>query len=76
MKICSTNSLGASIWLGAHCFINTFSSLGEFIAVGKKHDMVHETADSILVKEGKVEMTYLFHSNCIISQYCFYHKAT
>ena len=33
--------------------------------------MVDETADSILVKEGGVEITFLFHSNCLISQYYF-----
>ena len=35
---------------------------------------VLETADLILVKEGRVENTWLFHSNCIISEFCFCHK--
>ena len=34
--------------------------------------MVDETVDSIVVKEDKVEITFLFHSNCLISQCCFY----
>ena len=34
--------------------------------------MVGETVDSILVKEGRVEITFLFHSICLISQCCFY----
>ena len=34
--------------------------------------MVDETVDSILVKEGGVEIIFLFHSNCLISQCCFY----
>ena len=34
--------------------------------------MVDETVYSILVKEGRVEITFLFHSNCIILQCCFY----
>ena len=34
--------------------------------------MVAETVDSILVKEGRVEITFLFHSNCLILQCCFY----
>ena len=29
--------------------------------------MVDETVDSILVKEGRVEITFLFHSKCLIS---------
>ena len=45
---------------------------GEFIAVAMRQDMVDETVDSILVKEGRIEITFLFHSNCLISQYCFY----
>ena len=36
--------------------------------------MVDETLDSILVKESRVEITFLFHSNCFISQCCFYKK--
>ena len=32
--------------------------------------MVDETVDSILVKDGRVEITFLFHSNCLISQCC------
>ena len=39
-----------------------------------KQDKVDETVDSILVKEGRVEITFLFHSNCSISQCCFYQK--
>ena len=34
--------------------------------------MIGETVDSILVKEGKVEITFLFHSICLILQCCFY----
>ena len=34
--------------------------------------MVGETVDSILVKEDRVEITFLFHSICLISQCCFY----
>ena len=38
--------------------------------------MVGETVDSILLKEGKVEtgveITFLSHSICLISQCCFY----
>ena len=34
--------------------------------------MVSETVDSILVKEGMVEITLLFHSICSITQWCFY----
>ena len=37
---------------------------GELIAIGMRQDMVDETVDSILVKEGRVEITFLFHSNC------------
>ena len=47
---------------------------GELIAIGMRQDMVDETVDSILVKEGRVEITFLFHSNCLISQYYFYKK--
>ena len=46
---------------------------GEFIAIGMRQDMLDETVDSILIKEGSVEIT-LFHSNCLISQCCFYKK--
>ena len=28
-------------------------------------DTVDETVDSILVKEGRVEITFLFYSNCL-----------
>ena len=45
---------------------------GELIAIGMKQDIEGETVDSILVKEGRVEITFLFHSICVISQYCFY----
>ena len=34
--------------------------------------MAGETVDSILVKEGGVEIIFLFHSICLISQFCFY----
>ena len=40
---------------------------GKLIAIGMRQDMVDETVDSILVKEGRVEITFLFHSNCLIS---------
>ena len=36
--------------------------------------MVDETGDSMLVKGGRVEITFLFHSNGLISQCCFYKK--
>ena len=36
--------------------------------------MEDKTVDSILVKEGRVEITFLYHSNCLISQCCFYQK--
>ena len=42
---------------------------GEFTAIGKKK--VHEATDSILVKEGRVEITYLFKPSCILSQLFF-----
>ena len=45
---------------------------GELNVIGMGEDMVDETADLILVKEGRVEITFLFHSNCLISQCCFY----
>ena len=35
---------------------------GELTAIGMRQDMVDETVDSILVKEGRVEITFLFHS--------------
>ena len=44
---------------------------GELIATGMKQDMVDETVDSILVKDGRVEITFLFHS-VLISQCCSY----
>ena len=34
--------------------------------------MAGETVDSILVKESRVEITFLFHSVCLILQCCFY----
>ena len=34
--------------------------------------MVDKTVDSIPVKEGGVEITFLFHSNCLISQCYLY----
>ena len=37
--------------------------LRELISVGMRQDMVDETVDSILVKEGRVEITVLFHSS-------------
>ena len=55
-------------------FLQIFTVLhyfGELIAIGMKQDMVDETVDSILVKEGKVEITFLFHSKCSVSQRCF-----
>ena len=39
-----------------------------------RKDIVVETVDSILVKEGRVEITIVFHSKCLISQCCFYTK--
>ena len=36
--------------------------------------MVDETVDLILVTEDGVEVTFLFHSNCLISQCYFYQK--
>ena len=44
---------------------------GELIAVGMRQFMVGETVDSRLVKERRVEITFLFHSVCLISQCCF-----
>ena len=35
---------------------------GELIAIGMRLDLVDETVDSILAKEGRVEITILFHS--------------
>ena len=35
--------------------------------------MVDKTADSILVKEGGVEINFLFHFNSLISQ-CYFYK--
>ena len=46
---------------------------GELIAIGMRQFMVGETVDSILVKEGRFEIAFLFHSICLISQCCFYH---
>ena len=37
-----------------------------------RQDIADETVDSILVKEGRLEITFLFHANCLISQCCFY----
>ena len=48
-----------------HCF-------GELTAIGMRQDMVDETVDSILVKEGRVEITFLFHPLCLILQCGFY----
>ena len=45
---------------------------GELTAIGMRQDMVDETVDSMLVKEDRVEITFLFHSNCLISQCCFF----
>ena len=39
-----------------------------------KQNMVVETVDSILVKEGMVEIIFLFHSKYLISQCCFCKK--
>ena len=47
-------------------------SFGELIAIGMKQFMEGETVDSILLKEGRVEITFLFPSICLISQCCFY----
>ena len=47
---------------------------GELIAIGIRQDMVDEYVDSILVREDRVEITFLFHSNCLISQCCFCQK--
>ena len=33
--------------------------------------MASETVDSMLFKEGRVEIIFLFHSICLISQCCF-----
>ena len=52
--------------------LNFKISVALLIAIGMRQDMVGETADSILVKEGRVGITFLFHSNCLISQCCFY----
>ena len=46
----------------SNTFLQTFTVLhyfGKLIAVGTKQDMVHETADSILVKEAVVEIALL-----------------
>ena len=45
---------------------------GELIAIGMRQAMVGETVDLILVKEGGVEIAFLFHSICILSQCYFY----
>ena len=37
-----------------------------------RQDIADETVDSILVKEGRLEITFLSHANCLISQCCFY----
>ena len=47
---------------------------GELIAIGMRQLMVGETVDSILVKERTVEITFVFHSICLISQCCFYQR--
>ena len=36
--------------------------------------MGDETIDSILVTEDGVEATFLFHTNCLVSQCYFYQK--
>ena len=36
--------------------------------------MVDKTVNSIMVKESRVEIIFLFHSNCLISQCSFYKK--
>ena len=41
---------------------------GELIASGMRQDMVDETVDLILVNESRLEITFLFHSNCLISR--------
>ena len=55
------------IFTALHCF-------GELLAIGMGLDMVDETVDSILVREGRVEITFLYHSNCLILQCCFCKK--
>ena len=59
-----------------HCAFNTLLQIftvlhyfGELLAIGMRQDMVGETVDSILVKKGGVEITFLFHSVCILSFY-------
>ena len=41
------------------------------IVIGMRQFMVGETVDSILVKVGRVEITFLSHSVCLILQFCF-----
>ena len=53
-------------------FLFTFLHyFGELIAIGMRQFMVGETVDSILVKEDRFEIAFLFHSICLISQCCF-----
>ena len=47
---------------------------GELIAIDMRQFMVGETVDSILVNEGRIEITFLFHSIYLIWQCCFYKK--
>ena len=44
----------------------------ELIAAGKQQGMVHETADPILVKEGRVKITYLCTLCSGVLQYTFW----
>ena len=46
----------------------------ELIAISMRQDMVGETVDSIPVKEGRVEITFLFQSICLMLQCCFYQQ--
>ena len=45
---------------------------GDRIAIGMRQFMIDETVDLILVKEGRVEITFLFHFICLTLQCCFY----
>ena len=42
-------------------FLHYFRYFNAKFANSKKQDLVHETTDSLLVKEGRVEFVYLFH---------------
>ena len=47
---------------------------GELIPIGMRQDMADETVDSKLVKDGRIKIPFLFHSNCVLSQCRFYKK--